>query len=91
MHDAPHNHHSTSRNRLLAALSPADFAALRPKLDHVSLPLKQTLLVSGEPIEHVYFPETGMVSLVTPLEDGAMIEIGMIGREGVVGMPYCSE
>lgn len=50
-------------------------------------PLRQVLLESGEPIEHVYFPEQGMVSLVTPLEDGAMIEIGVIGREGMVGVP----
>lgn len=87
MHNPPVKDHPAHGNRLLAALAPDDFARLRPKLDHVSLPLKQVLLEPGEPIERVYFPEQGMVSLVTPLEDGAMIEIGVIGREGMVGVP----
>jgi CRP-like cAMP-binding protein len=73
-------------NRLLAALAPRDFDALGAHLEPVALPHKQTLSNPGAPIEHVYFPEVGMVSLVQPLP-GGMIEVGMIGNEGFVGVP----
>jgi CRP-like cAMP-binding protein len=39
------------------------------------------------PIDHVYFPQEGMVSLIQPLENGDMIEVGIIGNEGLVGIP----
>jgi CRP-like cAMP-binding protein len=73
-------------NRLLGALAPGDFDALSAQLEPVSLPSKQTLSNPGAPIEHVYFPLEGMVSLVQPLQ-GAMIEVGIIGNEGFVGVP----
>ena len=74
-------------NRLLAALAPADLVSLRTHLELVPLPQKEVLSSSGAPIDHVYFLQQGMVSLVQPLENGAMIEVGMIGREGFVGVP----
>jgi CRP-like cAMP-binding protein len=75
-------------NRLLAALAPEDFDALRAHLEPVPLPHKQTLSNPGAPIEHVYFVEQGMVSLVQPLEGkGGMIEVGMIDNEGFVRVP----
>jgi CRP-like cAMP-binding protein len=73
-------------NRLLAALAPEDLDALSAQFEPVPLPHKQTLSNSGAPIEHVYFPQEGMVSLVQPLP-GGMIEVGMIGNEGFVGVP----
>jgi CRP-like cAMP-binding protein len=73
-------------NRLLAGLAPRDRDALRARLEAVPLPHKQTLSNPGAPIEHVYFVEEGMVSLVQPLQ-GGMIEVGMIGKEGFVGVP----
>jgi CRP-like cAMP-binding protein len=73
-------------NRLLARLAPEDLETLRAQLEPVPLPHKQTLSNPGAPIEHVYFPLEGMVSLVQPLQ-GAMIEVGMIGNEGFVGVP----
>ncbi len=73
-------------NRLLAALAPRDFDSLGAHLEPVPLPHKQTLSNPGAPIEHVYFLEVGMVSLVQPLP-GGMIEVGMIGNEGFVGVP----
>jgi CRP-like cAMP-binding protein len=73
-------------NRLLAALAPKDLDALRAQLEPVPLPHKQTLSYPGAPIEHVYFVEEGMVSLVQPLQ-GGMIEVGMIGKEGFLGVP----
>ena len=74
-------------NRLLRALSAEDLDLLRPHLEPVPLPHKQTLSKPDTPIDEVYFPEEGMVSLVQPLEDGTMIEVGMIGNEGFVGVP----
>ncbi len=49
------------------------------------MPLRRTLSKSGEAIKHLYFVETGMVSMVAPLDDGSLIEIGVVGPEGLVG------
>jgi CRP-like cAMP-binding protein len=75
------------RNRLLAALPSDSLAQLWPKLTPVELPLRQTLHEAGRPITTVYFPETGWVSMVATLEDGDGAEVGIIGREGIVGLP----
>ena len=74
------------RNRLLAALPPGDFALLAPSLRPVDLALKQVLHEPDRPIEAVHFPEAGMVSMLAVLEDGALQEVGLVGREGVVGL-----
>ncbi|UEM25147.1 Crp/Fnr family transcriptional regulator (plasmid) [Skermanella mucosa] len=78
---------SAVRNRLLAALPPADFGRLANLLTPVSLPLKQVLLEADEPIEVAYFVETGMVSNLAYLVNGDAIEIGLTGSEGIVGAP----
>jgi len=76
-----------TRNRLLAALPPDDLARLRPRLEAVELPFRKVLHVPGKPIEAVYFPETGYVSMVAYLEDGDAAEVGLAGYEGMVGLP----
>ena len=73
--------------RTQARLTREDLDLLRPHLEPFPLPQKQTLAAPGTPIDHVYFPQEGMVSLVQPLENGVMIEVGMIGKEGFVGTP----
>jgi CRP-like cAMP-binding protein len=73
-------------NRLLASLSPEDFASLQQHLEPVSLDLRQALIEPNKPIEYVYFPEQGMSS-VTNNSSGGKIEVGVIGREGLVGLP----
>jgi CRP-like cAMP-binding protein len=73
-------------NRLPAALPPAVRAHLLPRLEAVALDVGQVLCRSGEPIAHASFPLAGAVSLLTPLEDGAAIEVGLVGREGLVGL-----
>jgi len=75
------------RNRLLAALPHYDFARLWPRLEAVELPFRKVLHAPGEPIEVVYFPETGWVSMLAYMEDGDAAEVGMIGHEGMVGLP----
>jgi CRP-like cAMP-binding protein len=75
------------RNRLLAALPPEDLARLRPRLERVELPVRHTLYAADEPITAVHFPETGWVSMLATLESGDAAEVGLIGREGMVGLP----
>jgi CRP-like cAMP-binding protein len=75
------------RNRLLAALSPEDWARLEPQLEAVELPFDQTIHATGGPVDAVSFVETGMVSLIVTLEDGEQVEAGIAGPEGLVGVP----
>ena len=78
---------SLTRNRLLTALPPDVLAQLLPKFNHVSLAHRQSLCVAEQPIEAVYFFESGMASMVTQLDDGVQAEVGIIGFEGMLGMP----
>jgi CRP-like cAMP-binding protein len=77
----------TVRNRLLAALPPENLAQLLPKLHPVLLPLRKALLAPQERIEAVTFIESGWASIVAQLYDGTQAEVGLIGREGMVGLP----
>ncbi len=72
-------------NLFLASLSEDDFEALRPHLQTVRLPSRQILHEMGAPIDHCYFTDGGMTSLLIQLEDGAMIEAGVVGKEGFAG------
>jgi CRP-like cAMP-binding protein len=72
-------------NRLLAALAPDVQAQLMPKLTPHNLTLRQVLYRSEGPIDAVYFPLAGMVSMVAELDDGMQAEVGIIGREGATG------
>jgi CRP-like cAMP-binding protein len=75
------------KNELLAALPRAAYLRLIPHLESVSLALGASLYNSGESIEHVYFPEDALISLVTHMRDGETVEVGLIGRDGMVGIP----
>ena len=74
------------RNALLSQL-PSDLIA-RLALRPVDLPVNTPIYEPNEPIESVYFPEAGVLSVVSLLANGTSIEIGTIGREGVSG---CTE
>ena len=82
---------SASTNRLLAGLSPSDFDILARHLKPVDLPLQKRLEVRRRAIEHVYFPESGFLSVVSDGENGDLLEIGMVGFEGMSGCPCCWE
>src|SRR5215211_4684810 len=77
---------SVLRNQLLAGLAPEDFAPLQPLLEPVDLELRRVLIEPNRPIEHVYFHERGYTSITTN-GHGSKIEVGLIGREGMVGVP----
>jgi CRP-like cAMP-binding protein len=83
----PQIEQSAVRNQLLADLPPEAFGRVAPLLTPVLLELKQVLYTANEPIEAGYFVDSGMVSLLVPLEGGGSMEVGVIGREGLVGLP----
>ncbi|MBD2127444.1 Crp/Fnr family transcriptional regulator [Microcoleus sp. ZQ-A2] len=74
-------------NRLLAALPDAEYQRLVPHLERVPLPLKQVLHKRGESIEYLYFPHRAIVSLISTPEEGSKVEVGLVGNEGIVGIP----
>lgn len=74
-------------NRLLTALPQQVYQRLLPDLKPVTLPQHQILYVSGETYNYAYFPTNSMISSVSILEDGASTEIGIIGNEGMIGLP----
>ena len=75
-----------ARNCLLADLPRRDLDRLLPQLEPVVLKLGDVLYEPGARIRHCYFPTEGVVSLLTVLEPQKSSEIGMVGREGLVGM-----
>jgi CRP-like cAMP-binding protein len=79
-------HRGAVRSRLLAALAPDDRAALEPHLEAVALAVGQVLAEPGEPLAHVYFPETAIFSVIHRMADGAAVEVGTVGNEGLVGL-----
>src|SRR4051794_35727896 len=74
-------------NALLDRLAADELDRLLPHCEEVSLAQHQVLNRPGEAIDHVYFVLTGIVSLVASLDEGAMVEVGIIGSEGMVGTP----
>jgi CRP-like cAMP-binding protein len=73
-------------NRLLAALSTADFDRLRPLLTTVPIRVKQVLQNSGEPLRSVYFLNGGVASITTALSNGMTVEAATVGDEGMLGV-----
>lgn len=70
-------------NRLLDAFSSSAFAKLQPHLEAYELVLGKGIHDPGDTLEYAYFPINGLISLVATMSDGASIEIGVIGREGM--------
>ena len=75
---------SKSPNRLLASLPADAFSAISPHLKIVELKFGEVVAETGSPIRQVYFPYSGVISLVVELDVGAMIETAMVGRDGVL-------
>ena len=74
---------ATISNRLLVGLSAADFALLKPHASSRSFQHRDLLIESGQPIRDFYFPDSGMISIVTSDDS----EVGLVGFEGVCGVP----
>jgi CRP-like cAMP-binding protein len=74
-------------NRLLASLPRKEFGHLLPNLERISLTFGSSLFEPGDAIRHVVFPISGIVSLLATEEDEIRLEVGIVGREGMVGLP----
>jgi len=77
----------TYRNELLASLPASDINRLAPHLSAVLLKKNRTLHSPGENVETVYFLEEGICSVVVTMEDGATVEVGILGCDSFVGAP----
>ncbi|ACK68198.1 cyclic nucleotide-binding protein [Rippkaea orientalis PCC 8801] len=76
-----------SINQLLGSLPPADYERIKSHVEDVTLDVGQILYPENEPIQEIYFPEQGLVTLISSVDGDSMMEIGLVGHEGVVGYP----
>jgi len=74
-------------NRLLAALPKDEYQRLLPKFAASPLVFGEVIYEAGDRIRDVYFPTSGIISLLAAVADRATLEIGIVGREGMVGLP----
>jgi CRP-like cAMP-binding protein len=74
------------RNRLLLALPSRNLKRLMPDLERIACPRELILLDADSPLDHVYFPDIGVISVLAVYSDGNIIEMATIGREGFAGM-----
>jgi CRP-like cAMP-binding protein len=74
-------------NLILLSLPDQEFHLLRPHLERVELPQYQILQEPAEKIDFTYFLNAGMASIVVLSRDGRSVEVGIVGKEGMVGMP----
>lgn len=73
-------------NRLLGLVADDDAALLKPSLEPVELEVGRVLHTPGQPVRHVYFVESGLVSIVGANKERRRMEVGMVGFEGVTGV-----
>lgn len=78
-------HHTPIANRLLAALTRAEYQRLETHLESVLLEFGQVLYEANAPIVYVYFPNDSLVSLLTLVDAHSALEVGMVGPEGMLG------
>jgi CRP-like cAMP-binding protein len=74
-------------NRLLEALPKNDLRRMRSRCDAVELAFADVLYTPGERLSQVYFPTTGFISLIMPAGASASLEVGLVGNEGMFGIP----
>jgi len=74
-------------NRLLATLPKNEYRRLLPKFKTVNLVLGEELYEAGEAIKYVYFPNDSIISLISGLSATSWLEVGMVGNEGMAGLP----
>ena len=73
-------------NQLLAALPKKEYQALRSQLEEIPLVFEQIIYKPEVAMSDVYFPNSGIISLLAGLNERATLEVGMVGREGIVGL-----
>ena len=74
-------------NRILASLPAEEYERLLPHLEEIPLKLGEVISHPDQKIEHVYFPKRGTISVCAVMADGTQVEVGVIGNEGMFGLP----
>src|ERR1700682_6128138 len=74
------------RNRLLLALPSSDLQQLMPELERIACEREQVLMDADSALDHVFFPDSGVISVLAVYADGGVIEMATIGREGCAGV-----
>jgi CRP-like cAMP-binding protein len=74
-------------NKILLGLSARESEMLSPKLEFIRLQVQQVLHEPGATLKSAYFPNSGLVSILTVFPDGKVLEVGLVGSEGFVGLP----
>lgn len=74
-------------NRLLDALPTIEYKRLLPRLEEVALTYNTILYDVGDSLKYVYFPTGGIISLLGSMDGSSTLEVGVIGREGMAGLP----
>jgi len=75
-------------NHLLAALSAKTYKGLSPQFESVELKFGETVYGPGDVLSHIYFVESGIVSMLAVIDAHSTLEVGMVGVEGMVGLPF---
>lgn len=76
----------TANNTILASLAPDERDRLRPHIEFTRSKLGETIFNTGERIDYLYFPNNSIASVIGTTRQGGTAEIGLIGREGIVGL-----
>jgi CRP-like cAMP-binding protein len=74
-------------NRILEAVSGAEFRVIRPHLEFLHFPRHYILHEPSQNLKYVYFPNSGLISVVVAMENGKTVEAAVVGREGAAGLP----
>ena len=83
----PSTKHIASENRLIAALPHEDRQHFLDGCEQVELAFADIMSKVGEPLQHVHFPISGVISLLAQADDNFSVEVGMVGNEGMIGIP----
>lgn len=78
----------SAANRVLASVPAKEYRRLEAQLEPVTLMFGKVLYEPGEAIRHVYFPVNSLISLLTAVDKRRTLEVGMVGNEGMAGMPF---
>ena len=76
------------KNLVLASIPPKEYGRLKAKLQPVTVKFGQVLYEPGQAIRYVYFPIDCLISLLTSVDKRRTLEVGMVGNEGMAGMPF---
>jgi CRP-like cAMP-binding protein len=74
-----------ARNQLLASISPSDLGALAEHFQEISLKVPRAIYEAGAQIDYLYFPTSGLLSVVSNMSNGSTIEVAAVGKDGAIG------